>query len=880
MAPEQAAGKKEVGPAADIWSLGAILYECLTGRPPFRAATAFDTLLQVMSDEPVPISQLNPRVPVDLDTIALKTLQKIPRNRYATARHLADDLGRFLAGEPIHARPISSLERLYRWCKKRPAVAALLTAVFLLLAVVAGVSSIAYVKTDRARAGEAEQRRAAELAETTARTEQREADRQRKAALAAEKQARDEATRSRRLLYASDMQLAAQMWASEHGIARRIDELLAGWTGPGEDLREWSWRYQWGLLHGAPGMYHGLEGPLRGAWRADGKLVTIDSRQVLRCWDVTGGKEVARADLRQGDEAVQLDLAASGSSAAVLTNKGVLRLVDPTTGQARHTIEVPGGKANTVALTPDGKRVIVRRDSDGTAWVWNTATGQLSDTLARTAEEFGEALALSPDGTTLASRTGAGLAQVALVDLQKKTRRGPLVANATLRCLAFSPDGKQLAGGNHYGRLLLWDVATLEEKMRLPVHLGFPLCLGFSADGKRLACGTYTGLVTVTDLAGEETLFYFKGHTTPITFVSLSPDGKWLASGSIGGTVRVWSLTQAEVPGGAEHGAGPHLLWSGRGVIEHVSCSPDGKWIAAVQGDKAAIWDTQSRKIVRRLTAPLTEKQRPVLKRLAFTADSKTLAAGGHGGAIHLWNAETGQHIRTLKDDVARSSQLQGNAVAALSFSPDGRYLAVGHGAHTTKWGNHEQFVRVWDMRSGQVVSRLPHENYVFGVFFSADGKTLLTGSADGNVRVWSVPTWKLGKTWTVPDRIRSLALSPGGDLVAAGLDQGVISVLEIATGKQTLLLKEHLRMVVGLAFTPDGKTLVSASQDHTVRLWHLASGRSLRALREHDDFLTALAITPDGNAIVSSSWDGVLRLWQAPSAARIEAIRKTSRKR
>jgi hypothetical protein len=199
MAPEQAEGKKDIGPLVDVYALGAILYDCLTGRPPFKAATSFDTILQVVSEEPVSPARLNAKVPRDLETVCLKCLAKDPGKRYAGVQALAEDLGRFLAGEPIQARPVGALERSWRWCRRNPALAGALAAVAASLVAGITVASAFAVQADRERGKAEEKAEAEERAKNKARESEnkaRESEEKAKRQKAAAEAARDDLEKS------------------------------------------------------------------------------------------------------------------------------------------------------------------------------------------------------------------------------------------------------------------------------------------------------------------------------------------------------------------------------------------------------------------------------------------------------------------------------------------------------------------------------------------------------------------------------------------------------------------------------------------------------------------------------------------------------------
>ncbi len=289
MPPEQAGGKRAaVGPSADVYALGATLYALITGRPPFQAATAMDTVLQVLSDEPVPPRRLNASIPRDLETICLKCLEKEPGRRYASAAALASDLRRFLAGEPIAARPVTRLERLAKWARRKPTLAAAYT-LGLLAVLMGGLGGTAVW-----------QWRAAERARAAAKSAQTEAERQRDRAddarsladkaRVAEQNARAEAERQRekfeRFDYGRSIQVAHQDWRDNN-----VPATLALLESTRADLRGWEWRYVHRLCHSNLLTLKGHGGPVRSAsFSPDGsRVVTGSHDQTAKIWDAKSG---------------------------------------------------------------------------------------------------------------------------------------------------------------------------------------------------------------------------------------------------------------------------------------------------------------------------------------------------------------------------------------------------------------------------------------------------------------------------------------------------------------------------------------------------------------------------------------------------------------
>jgi WD40 repeat protein len=869
MAPEQAGGKtKDAGPAADIYALGAILYECLTGRPPFRAANTVETVLQVVNQEAVSVRQVQPHTPVDLATVCHKCLQKEPNKRYASAQELAEDCVAFLEGKPIRARPVGKLERGWRWCRRNPALAGALAVVVVSLLVGSTISLVFGFRAEAARHSE----------ELRAEGEAR---------------AKGEADQARR---DAQRQLVDLCVASGTTAARDGDHALALlWFAraahlAGDDpkqeqlnrIRVANWLRQVWLPEGTfaiPGFRENQDRFRQLQFSPDGNyLLVVASTGDCLVWD-----------RRQGQLSSLPGAAAKGTAATWQPRSNVLAVAEPL-GRIR-LFAVPdfrpvgevaaSGEITVMAFSRDGKR-LAWGGSDG-ARVWDREKQQyLTPLLPHGGRVI--ALSFSAAGALLATADNRNKARVFRVPSSGIEPLFPPVLHAQPEDVYAHGGADRVAprfadadkavltveGNGGHMSVLMWRSSTTGE------------VLGSSADGAAFAVndqGTQVAANTgargrLLDAQSREVLAPIQvsasGSWTEHTL--FSADGQTVVTCGSDTTARFWS-TDEDRPGAVLSESHPsihhpmravrvsltansrHLataLWDGTVYLWHLPSGPPAAYVARIGGS----------------TLPVLSPDRKLVLPRGISHRAGNLLQ------TRVYNADTGVPAGPMLDP--------GGILIDAAFSSDGTRVATASSTGRTpqernmvlfesdgKGGN----VQIWDWKSGKrLIGPIPTPSEPRGVTFRPDGSMLAVVCADYHILLVDPNTGKI--TRRLDPGVRSwpqnanqwmsngeARFSPDGRYLVTWELSWEVHVWDPDTG-QLLHTLPHNQRVQFVRFVPNSpEMLATAGWDSEARVWNLRTGELLPPLR-HSHTVSQLLLSPDGKDLITGAYDGMLRTW------------------
>jgi WD40 repeat protein len=881
MAPERARGER-VGPAADVFALGAVLYTLLTGRPPFQGSTPVETLEQVRSQEAVPPRRLTPGVPRDLETVCQKCLEKDPRRRYPTAGRLADDLGRYLAGRPILARPVGLLQRAVRRARRRPTEAGLWAAVVLVTAV--AFALVAWQWWEAVDQG----RRADERAEAEARS--RALAERYAAGLVLDQgitlgEQRDVGAGLPWLLRA--LERSVELGAADLEHAARAN--LALW-------RPWLVRERARFAHASW---------VWAAFTPDGRTVLTGCRRdpaaPAQLWDGRTGRPLgAPLPHRFGVRAVALGpgdgtLALTGSG-TVEGNEGEARLWAVPSGEPRgEPVPLAGSPLQVAFAPPDGGAFLTVCPAE--ARVWDAATARPRGTPLRHPGPL-RAAVFSPDGRFVATAGDDGTARLWDADTGRLVHTfgghtGPVLA------VAFHPDGSRVVTGSEDGTARLWRAGTGAAAGEPLVHLGPVAAVAFAGDGRVVAtgCEVKEGLAPTVGAPppatrGEARLWDADtgaprgaplSHPQPVRSLALSPGGRVLLTGCQDRKARFFHTATGTLIGPTrEHG----------GSVATAAFSRDGRLAltAALGGDRpdARVWELP----------PEAEDGRPLptplpVDHLAFGPAGILASASRFRGETRLWDVAAGPRpVRVL-------AHADGHGICGVAFQEDGRLLTAGYEGVCRLWdvgtgagrqlvpgpgliraaaagrdgrtvflGYRGGAVRRYRLDTGEPVGPvLEHDDAVWGLAVSLDGRTVLTGSRDRSARLWDPDTGRLLHRWEHEDRVDCVAYHPSGRLLLTAAPRRPPRLWDAATFAPVRSpLAQRLGPVESAAFAPDGRTVLTGNAEGEVRLWDLTTGKPLGPPLPHPDRVLSVAFRGDGRLIATGCQDNHVRIWPLPA--------------
>jgi WD40 repeat protein/serine/threonine protein kinase len=881
MSPEQMRATRDVDGRADVWSLGVILYELVTGKKPFPGVRAPEIHAMVLERRPRPPSAWRPDLPPGFDAVILRCLEKDRANRMPSAASLMtallpfiDEGGGAASGRasrpslnplsaplsaPLTAPPaLAPAERRSSLPDEPPAPAR---------ASVKGADRASEIPPEK-RLAKANLRgqdlsgrdlRSADMtgADITgaslAGADMARASLQRarlvRANLAGAKLERADlrdANLSRARLFGADLSGAALEGAIMRRaklVGAKVDQgALEGCDIFGAALPDTA-AITPVIAAASPceTLAFSRSGELVISGHKDGSVRLIDAMQRLSLRVLPGSAEVWSVAWSPNDARI------AGAS-----RDGAIRLWDAATGAEERVLVASRGAVLSVAWSPDGK-TLASGHWDGSVLLWDPETGAQRRALEGHKGSV-KSVAWSPDGLLLA--TGALDKTVRLWNASTGSQVSAMGGQPSeLRSIAFNPTGSMVLAGALLDRTIrIWETATGAERSVLATREGSVGNVAWSRDGRALASGCLDNAVRIWSAASGAVWRVLVGHTGEVRSVAWSPDGRVIATGSLDSTVRFWD---------AKTGAELGCIRGHASSASNIAFSPDGRALAQVCEDKAIrLWDVGSGSGARVLppapSAPPTPPAPPAppaTGSLAFSPDGRAIASASGRGLVFLWDAMSSEEPRALSAEGAR--------IGRVCFHPDGSELAGG---------SLEGAIWLWSLKaekraSGGAIARslATAPAPIHCLTWSPDGAFIAGGCADGALRLWDaasgaeqrVHAGRSGSTWAV-------AWSPDSRSLAVGSADRSVRLMDVVTGAARRVFAGHSGEVRSVAFSPDGASLAVGSDDHRISLWDASTG-GRRLLSGHTGPVHHVAWSSAG-VLASSSSDGTARLWDAAS--------------